>query len=128
MQSKQQQRPQPVAEASQMDGAKKPTANINGEQNSLNNVNGKNALNAKPTVKINNPKETLSAYLRTEPVMNQDNRAAPSKAPLQVIDGSLQKAAAHQQQDQSQSASKGKATIRKPWTISTIRTSLHLSY
>ncbi|KAH3695231.1 hypothetical protein DPMN_082688 [Dreissena polymorpha] len=109
-QSQQQQLPH-VAAAGQKNGAKKP-ADINGEQNSLNHGNAKNALNAKPTVQINNSKEAGSASLRIEPVMNRNNRAAPSKASLQGIDGSLQKAAA--QQDQSQSASKGKATIRKP--------------
>ncbi|XP_052221846.1 protein kinase 4-like [Dreissena polymorpha] len=107
----QQQRLPPVAAGGQKDGAKKP-ADINGQQNSLNHGNAKNAFNAKPTVQINNSKETGSASLRTEPVVNRNNQAAPSKAPLQGIDGSLQKAAA--QQDQSQSASKGKATIRKP--------------
>ncbi|KAH3880767.1 hypothetical protein DPMN_004688 [Dreissena polymorpha] len=97
-QSKQQQRLPPVAEAGQKVGAKKPADNINREQNSLNQGNVKNALNAKPTVQINNSKETGSASLRTEPVVNRNNRAAPSMAPLQGIDGSLQKAAAQQHQ------------------------------
>ncbi|XP_052269598.1 mastermind-like protein 3 [Dreissena polymorpha] len=97
-QSKQQQHLPPVAEAGKKVGAKKPADNINGEPNSLNQGNAKNALNAKPTVQINNLKETGSASLRTEPVVNRNNRAAPSMAPLQGIDGSLQKAAAHQHQ------------------------------
>ncbi|KAH3777954.1 hypothetical protein DPMN_179405 [Dreissena polymorpha] len=52
-QSQQQQRLPPVAAAGQKDGAKIP-ADINGEQNSLNHGNAKNALNSKPTVQINN--------------------------------------------------------------------------
>ncbi|KAH3805413.1 hypothetical protein DPMN_133716 [Dreissena polymorpha] len=68
----QQQRLPPVAAAGQKNGAKKP-ADINGEQNSLNHGNAKNALNAKPTVQLNNSKETGSASLRTEPVVNQNN-------------------------------------------------------